>query len=431
VIARLRVDRTRRGEVRLRLPGPERELLAELAAELRARLDGDGDDPELRRLFPPAYADDELDEAEYRGMVRGELLDGRRTALSTFEATLDHKHLSNEELDAWLRVLNDLRPVLARGSTSGRTRSRDADANDPDARESPSTHTKWLQEQWSGRAQWALRVGPAAAAGGLRSARVTTCIRHDRRERIVKPRVLAVTVLVASLAWLAAGCGGGSSDEAPPPATGGGETTTAGGTTVTETSGPVEGVEPGGTYRVDVESAFDFTDAFDPTGEYTSVGWSFYTMLIRKLVTYRHTAGAAGNEPLPDLAADFPTISEDGLTYTFTLKDGIAFGPPVSREITSQDIAYAFERLANPDLGGAGYPNYYVEIVGFEEFGAGESDTITGIETPDEKTTVFTLEKPVATSCTGSQCPRRADPGEVARLHGGRDYGRYVVFGPA
>ena len=27
-------------------------------------------------------------------------------------------------------------------------------------------------------------------------------------------------------------------------------------------------------------------------------------MLIRKLVTYRHTAGAAGNEPLPDLAAD-------------------------------------------------------------------------------------------------------------------------------
>lgn len=149
MIARLRVDRTRRGEVRLRLPGPERELLAELAAELRARLDGDGDDPELRRLFPPAYADDELDEAEYRGMVRGELLDGRRTALSTFEATLDHKHLSNEELDAWLRVLNDLRLVLGtRLDVRQDTFARRLDANDPDARElAVYAYLSWLQEQ--------------------------------------------------------------------------------------------------------------------------------------------------------------------------------------------------------------------------------------------------------------------------------------------
>ncbi len=245
----------------------------------------------------------------------------------------------------------------------------------------------------------------------------------------MKQRFAAVIVLVASLAVLAAGCGGGGSDEASPTATAGG-TTAASGTTAVETSGQVKGgAEPGGTYRVDVESAFDFTDAFDPTGEYTSIGWSFYTMLVRKLVTYRHTAGAAGSEPLPDLAADFPTISEDGLTYTFTLKDGIMFGPPASREITSQDIAYAFERLANPDLGGAGYPNYYVEIVGFEEFGAGESDSITGIETPDDKTIVFTLEKPVGDFLYRLAMPATGPiPEEVAKCYtAAGDYGRYVV----
>ena len=98
------------------------------------------------------------------------------------------------------------------------------------------------------------------------------------------------------------------------------------------------------------------------------------------------------------------------------------FGPPVNREITSQDIAYAFERLANPDLGGAGYPNYYTEIVGFEEFGAGEADTITGIETPDDKTIVFTLEKPVGDFLYRLAMPaRRPDPGRGREvLHGGR-----------
>jgi hypothetical protein len=160
VIARPRVDRTRRGEVRLRLPDPERELLAELAADLRARLDDDADDPELRRLFPPAHAESELDEAEYRDMVRGDLLDGRRAALSTFEATLDRKQLSDAELDAWLRVLNDLRLVLGtRLDVREDTFTRRLDANDPDAPElAVYAYLSWLQEQVVG----ASSAGPAA-----------------------------------------------------------------------------------------------------------------------------------------------------------------------------------------------------------------------------------------------------------------------------
>jgi peptide/nickel transport system substrate-binding protein len=219
--------------------------------------------------------------------------------------------------------------------------------------------------------------------------------------------------LAGTLALAVVACGG--DDEASD--TGGGDTTAAGEPT------------PGGTYRVDVETSFDFTADFDPTAEYTAVGWSFYNLIIRKLMSYAGTAGSAGNEIHPDLAADMPEISDDGLTYTFTLKDGIMFGPPVSREITSQDIKYAFDRLANPKIGAFGYPLYYEVIEGFKEVEDGKAKSVSGIETPDDKTIVFHLTEPagdflyrVAMAAAGPI------PEEVAKCFTkAGDYGRYVI----
>ncbi|MFN8187932.1 MAG: ABC transporter substrate-binding protein [Gaiellales bacterium] len=245
-------------------------------------------------------------------------------------------------------------------------------------------------------------------------------------------RLLAFLALAVTLAVLAAACGGGGEEEpaatepvaTEPADTGGGAETTPAETEPAEGEGP----QPGGTYRVDVESSFDFTAAFDPSSEYTSLGWSFYTTLIRKLVTYPHTAGSAGNVIVPDLATDTGTVSEDGLTYTFTLKDGIKFGPPLSREITSADFVNAFARLAT-EPGSNGYPNYYTEIVGFEEYGAGEADTITGIEAPDDKTIVFTLEKPVGDFLYRLAMPAAGpQPSEVTDCFSAPgDYGRFVI----
>ena len=83
-------------------------------------------------------------------------------------------------------------------------------------------------------------------------------------------------------------------------------------------------------------------------------------------------------------------MSEDGLTYTFTLKDGVMFGPPVNREITSEDIAFAFERIGTESLV-AQYGFYYTVIEGMAEFTeAGglekQNNKISGIKTPDPKT---------------------------------------------
>jgi Domain of unknown function (DUF2017) len=105
------LERAPDGGVLLRLSPEERALLAGLAAELRAQLDGEPGDPSFRRLFPPAYEDDE-DERAYRELTGDGLLDGRRRALELLAATAGEDHLSAEEADAWLRALNDLRLVL-------------------------------------------------------------------------------------------------------------------------------------------------------------------------------------------------------------------------------------------------------------------------------------------------------------------------------
>ena len=105
------LDRTPDGGVRLRFSPEERALLAGLASDLRAQLEGEPADPSFRRLFPPAY-EEEHDEQAYRELAGDELLDGRRQALELLAATARNDHLTAEEADAWLRALNDLRLVL-------------------------------------------------------------------------------------------------------------------------------------------------------------------------------------------------------------------------------------------------------------------------------------------------------------------------------
>ena len=47
----------------------------------------------------------------------------------------------------------------------------------------------------------------------------------------------------------------------------------------------------------------------------------------------------------PDLAENF-TVSDDGLTYTFKLRDGVKFHN--GRPVTASDVKYSLERAVNP-----------------------------------------------------------------------------------
>ena len=103
----------------------------------------------------------------------------------------------------------------------------------------------------------------------------------------------------------------------------------------------------GGVFRVEWESSFDFTGGFDPTAEYLGEAFGIYSnLLVRTLVGYNHVAGAPGNKIVPDLATNTGVVSNGGKTYTFHLKQGVKFGPPLNRAITSKDVLYAFQSSA-------------------------------------------------------------------------------------
>lgn len=108
-----RVKRMRRGGYALRIPPPEREVLAAVPAMLRSLLAADErDDLAMRRLFPSAFMDDEAAAAEFDASVRDDLVEQRLKAIDTMERTLQAVQLTEDELGAWLAAVNDLRLVL-------------------------------------------------------------------------------------------------------------------------------------------------------------------------------------------------------------------------------------------------------------------------------------------------------------------------------
>ena len=92
-------------------------------------------------------------------------------------------------------------------------------------------------------------------------------------------------------------------------------------------------------------------DSTRPPSTSASAIGIYSNLLVRTLIGYNHVAGAAGNIVVPDLATNLGTVSKDGLTYTFHLKSGIKFGPPLNREITSKDVLFAFERIGTQGAG--------------------------------------------------------------------------------
>jgi hypothetical protein len=98
---------------RLDVPETERELLRRLLPQLRAVLsDETPADDRARRLFPPAYTDDEAADAEYQRLMREDLVASHLAALDTVEASLDATELSEEQLVAWMSAVNSVRLVL-------------------------------------------------------------------------------------------------------------------------------------------------------------------------------------------------------------------------------------------------------------------------------------------------------------------------------
>ncbi|WP_030218583.1 ABC transporter substrate-binding protein [Streptomyces bikiniensis] len=139
-------------------------------------------------------------------------------------------------------------------------------------------------------------------------------------------------------------------------------------------------------------------DSWDPQRGYYGFVWDFARYYTRQLVTFKAAPGTASTELVSDLATDTGKVSADGLTYTFTLKDGIAWED--GKPITSKDIKYGIERIWAQDVISGG-PIYLQQVLDPKgEYKGPYKDTspdklgLKAIETPDDKTIVFKL--PVA-----------------------------------
>ncbi len=127
------------GTYRFQIPEAYRELVRHVVeADLRPGLTTD--DPDLHRLFPPAYGEDDDRNAGYAALAGRELVDRRLAATDTVLETLHSERLTREQLEAWMRTINDARLVLAT-----RIGIEDEEPAELDDETSESAELNWYQ----------------------------------------------------------------------------------------------------------------------------------------------------------------------------------------------------------------------------------------------------------------------------------------------
>ena len=101
--------------------------------------------------------------------------------------------------------------------------------------------------------------------------------------------------------------------------------------------------------------------------------------MVRELYSFdTRVEGERSLQPVPDLADGPYQLSDDGRTYTFQLRRGVRYAPPVDREVRAEDFVYAIERQLDPDHPS---PNPYARLIsGADDFAAGKASTISGMQ---------------------------------------------------
>jgi peptide/nickel transport system substrate-binding protein len=207
-----------------------------------------------------------------------------------------------------------------------------------------------------------------------------------------KMRWLFALAAVVALALAVSACGDDSDDS--------GETSSSGTAAVPEEFAPPlaapDDAAEGGDLTVLAASDVDY---MDPGAAYYQFTWMITTAGHRQLLSW---APDDVEQATPDGAEDYPEVSDDNQTLTFTIRDGMKFAPPVDREITAADYEYAIERALLPGVAN-GYAGYLSDIVGFEDAQdaaakdpTGGAPDIEGVTATDDKTLEVQLDKPSA-----------------------------------
>ncbi|MFB7498239.1 ABC transporter substrate-binding protein [Streptomyces sp. NPDC056161] len=201
-----------------------------------------------------------------------------------------------------------------------------------------------------------------------------------------RKQALAAVAAVAALLTTAA-CGGGSGDK-------GSKDGAAGFDAANNKIAQASLAKKGGTLKF---GAAQDADSWDTTRGYYGFMWDFSRYYSRQLVTNAPAAGKEGAKLAPDLATGLAKISDDGKTYTYTLRDGSTWED--GKPITSKDVKYGIERVWAQDVLSGG-PTYLQEVLdpkgeykGPYKDKSADKLGLKAIDTPDDKTIVFHLPK--------------------------------------
>ncbi len=151
-----------------------------------------------------------------------------------------------------------------------------------------------------------------------------------------------------------------------------------------------------------IADATSLDPAFAET-RYTAiaVGQVYESLLEYEYLVRPHTL-----KPL--LASEMPTVSKDGLTYTFKLKKGAkftdheAFAGGKGRAVVAKDFVYSFLRICDPKLNSPGYWIFDGHIKGIAEWRKAQEKAAKvdydnapeGFKAIDDETLAITVTKP-------------------------------------
>ena len=203
-----------------------------------------------------------------------------------------------------------------------------------------------------------------------------------------RKQAFAAAAAVAALLTTAA-CGGGDSDSGKGSSTG-----AAGFDAANNKVAQASMAKKGGTLKF---GGAQDADSWDTTRGYYGMMWNFARYYSRQLVTNKTEPGKAGAELTPDLATGLAKVTDDGKTYTYTLRDGITWED--GKPITSKDVKYGIERVWAQDVlsGGPTYLKDFLDPDGKYEGPYKDKSAdhlgLKAIDTPDDKTIVFHLPK--------------------------------------
>lgn len=135
----------------------------------------------------------------------------------------------------------------------------------------------------------------------------------------------------------------------------------------------------------------------EPKGEalpvYYSTTYDGYLVELMFEGMYSHDEVGA---KVPLLAESLPELSEDQKTYTVKIKQGIKFAD--GEELTTEDIKFTYEIMADPSYDGRYYYGNTDGILGAEAYRNNTADEIEGIKIIDEYTISFTFKEAAATN---------------------------------